>query len=61
MTKLADHRSTFANRILHRETSQIVIGAWIIDAMGNVRVFKDLLNVRVAATAEHLDKPDRLV
>ncbi|KAH9500230.1 hypothetical protein Btru_077526 [Bulinus truncatus] len=61
MVKLADHKSTFANRILHRQTNQIVIGAWVIDMAGTVRVFKDLLNVRVASTAEHLTKPDTMV
>uniref|UniRef100_A0A2C9KMT9 Uncharacterized protein n=1 Tax=Biomphalaria glabrata TaxID=6526 RepID=A0A2C9KMT9_BIOGL len=61
MVKIADHRSTFANRILHRQTSQIIIGAWVIDMFGNVRTFKDLLDVRVASTAEHLTKPETMV
>lgn len=61
MTKIADHRSTFANRLLHKETSQIIIGAWIIDTEGKVRVFQDLLNVRIAATAEHLVYPTWMV
>ncbi|XP_071113413.1 uncharacterized protein [Haliotis cracherodii] len=61
LTKLANHRSTYANRLLHRESNQIVIGAWLIDIHGNVSTFQDLLHVRVAATAEHLTDPKNLV
>lgn len=61
MTKIADHRSTYANRLLHKETSQIVIGAWVIDSSGKMQTFKELLKYRVAATAEHLTNPERLV
>ena len=61
MTKIADHRSTYANRLLHKETNQIIIGAWLIDDKGNVKTFKDLLYVRVAATAEHLTNPATMV
>lgn len=61
MTKLANHTSTYANRLLHKQTSRIVIGAWVIDAEGNLFEFPDLLHVRVAATAEHLTNPERLV
>ena len=61
MTKIQDHNSTFANRILHKETNQIIIGAWAIDMQGNVKTFKNLTNVRIAATAEHLTKASTLV
>ncbi|CAL1548764.1 unnamed protein product [Lymnaea stagnalis] len=61
MYKLVDHNSTFANRILHRQTNQIVIGAWVIDLDGEIRTFQDLLKVRIAATAEHLTKPETMV
>ncbi|CAG5122323.1 unnamed protein product, partial [Candidula unifasciata] len=61
MTTLAQHNSTYANRLLHKETSQIIVGAWVIDLQGNVRVFSDLLTVRVGATAEHLTHPDTMV
>lgn len=61
MTTLANHNSTYANRLLHRQTNQIIIGAWIIDLEGKVRVFPDLLQVRVAATAEHLTHPESMV
>ncbi|KAL8586658.1 hypothetical protein ACOMHN_040166 [Nucella lapillus] len=61
MSKIADHRSTYANRLLHKETSQIVIGAWTVDAKGSLNTFPQLLKYRVAATAEHLTDPKRLV
>ncbi|BFZ09877.1 hypothetical protein BsWGS_12916 [Bradybaena similaris] len=61
MTTLANHNSTYANRLLHRQTNQIIIGAWIIDMEGKVRVFQQLLQVRVAATAEHLTHPESMV
>jgi len=61
MTKLKDHNSTFANRILHKETSQIIIGAWAIDMAGNVKEFSSLVHVRIAATAEHLTKAPTMV
>ncbi|XP_035828517.1 uncharacterized protein LOC101845042 [Aplysia californica] len=54
MTKLREHNATFANRLLHRQTNQIIIGAWAIDMQGNINTFSGLLKVRVAATAEHL-------
>lgn len=54
MKKIANHSSTYANRLMHPQTNQIIIGAWAIDLHGNINVFKDLLHVRVAATAEHL-------
>lgn len=61
MTKLANHNSAYANRIIHRETNQIIIGAWAIDMEGNHRAFPDLLTVPVAATAEHLTHPATMV
>lgn len=61
LIKLADHRSTFANRLLHKETNQIIIGAWAIDLHGNLQVFSQLLTVRIAATAEHLNNPAEMV
>ena len=34
--------------------SQIIIGPWVIDANRNVRVFAQLLSVRIGAMAMHL-------
>ena len=61
MKKIADHNSTYANRLLHPQTSQIIIGAWAIDLEGNLHTFKDLTTVRVAATAEHLTNSSNMV
>ncbi|KAH9500231.1 hypothetical protein Btru_077532 [Bulinus truncatus] len=61
MTKVRDHNSTFANRLHHRQTNQIIIGAWVVDSSGRIRTFEDLLYVRVAATAEHLTSPETMV
>nr|KAI8759120.1 hypothetical protein BgiMline_009744 [Biomphalaria glabrata] len=61
MFKMVDHNSTFANRLLHRQTNQLIIGAWVIDMEGNIKNFTQLLHVRVAATAEHLTSPESMV
>ncbi|KAH9500232.1 hypothetical protein Btru_077534 [Bulinus truncatus] len=61
MEKVRDHNSTFANRLLHRQTNQIIIGAWVVDMLGQIKTFRDLLYVRVAATAEHLTSPETMV
>lgn len=58
MTKLASHQSTFANRLIHKETSQIIIGPWIIDSKETIRTFSQLLHVRITATAEHMEAPE---
>jgi hypothetical protein len=50
---------TFANRMVHWETEQAVIGPHVIDADGNVRTFTDLSRHRLTATARHLDEPER--
>ncbi len=53
---------THANRLIHRETQQLVIGPYVIDAAGHVRVIEiDQLVGRLTATARHLEKPERLV
>jgi len=51
---------TFANRMVHWETSQAVIGPHVIDAQGNVRTFEELSRHRLTATARHLVEPERL-
>ncbi len=48
---------TYANRILHGESHQLIIGPHIIDTLGNVRTFKDLVPHRLAATMTHLTDP----
>jgi hypothetical protein len=48
---------TFANRMIHWETQQAVIGPHLIDERGNVRTLKELSGHRLAATARHLQEP----
>ncbi len=48
---------TYANRMIHAETDQCIIGPHLIDTEGNVRTVEDLVNIRITATARHLDDP----
>jgi len=48
---------TFANRIVHWDTKQAVIGPHVIDAEGNVRTIEALSRHRLTATARHLTHP----
>jgi len=48
---------TYANRLLHGETSQLIIGPHIIDVHGNVRTIDGVKNHRLAATLTHLTDP----
>lgn len=52
---------TYANRMIHTETNQLIIGPHVIDMDGNVRTFTDLVNIRITATARHLTDPANLV
>jgi hypothetical protein len=52
----------FANRMIHHQTNQLIIGPHIIDHKGNVRTFQGLTqDVRLTAVMEHLEDPDNLV
>jgi hypothetical protein len=53
----ASRVGTYANRIIHHESSQLIIGPHAIDTDGNVRTFEDLVDTRLAATARHLTQP----
>jgi len=48
---------TYANRFVHRESNQLMIGPHLIDAAGNVRTVKALVDHRLAATMAHLTAP----
>ena len=49
---------THAGRMIHRESNQLILGPYVIDASGNVRVLKQLAeNERVTAIARHLFDP----
>ena len=52
---------TFANRLVHWESEQAIIGPHVIDAEGNVRTIKALVNERLAATMRHLQHPETMV
>ncbi|HEU5115179.1 MAG TPA: hypothetical protein VFT74_00740, partial [Isosphaeraceae bacterium] len=48
---------TFANRMIHWETKQAIIGPHVIDETGKVRTIPELSKHRLAATARHLKEP----
>lgn len=50
---------THANRLIHRESKQLVIGPYFIDEAGKVRVVdqKKAMPARITATARHLTDP----
>lgn len=52
---------TYANRMIHAETSQLIIGPHIIDTKGSVRTFRDLVDIRITATTRHLEAPEEKV
>jgi hypothetical protein len=52
---------TYANRFVHRETNQLVIGPHVIDTQHRVRTVSALTEVRLCGTARHLTDPARLV
>jgi len=52
---------TYANRMIHAESDQCIIGPHIIDTDGNVRTFDALVNVRLTGTARHLSDPESKV
>lgn len=53
---------TCANRLIHRESNQLIIGPYFIDIKGNVRVvpYTDMPG-RHTATARHLVDPEKMV
>jgi hypothetical protein len=52
---------TYANRMVHAPSNQLMIGPHVIDTDGNVRTVDDLKDHRLTATMEHLDDPDNKV
>lgn len=49
---------TYANRMIHDETDQLIIGPHLITAEGEVRTVPELAQVRLAAAARHLSTPE---
>ncbi len=53
---------TPANRMIHRETNQLIIGPYIIDGEGNIRVIPpSKMFGRLTGNARHLFEPERKV
>ncbi len=52
---------TYANRFVHHESSQLIIGPHVIDKKHRVRTVNELADVRLCGTARHLADPARLV
>ncbi len=52
---------TFANRMVHWDSEQAIIGPHLIDPQGNVRTIEELARHRLTATMRHLDKPKTMV
>ncbi|MEX0775152.1 MAG: hypothetical protein WD042_05500 [Phycisphaeraceae bacterium] len=52
---------TYANRMLHSESNQIIIGPHVIDAHHHVRTVPELVEVRLAGAARHLTDPANLI
>jgi hypothetical protein len=52
---------TYANRFIHASTHQLIIGPYVIDTLGNVRVIEGVKNYRLAATMAHLTEPNKKV
>ena len=48
---------TYANRLLHSQSNQLIIGPHIIDMEGNVRTIDGVKKHRLAATMSHLSDP----
>ena len=52
---------TYANRMIHSESNQLLIGPHAIDAEGRVRTFEAFKDHRLTATARHLVDPKEKV
>lgn len=52
---------TYANRMIHAESNQLIMGPHVIDTEGGVRTIDELVNTRLTATCRHLTEPERLV
>ena len=52
---------TYANRMIHAESDQLVIGPHFIDTEGGVRTVPELVDVRLTATCRHLRDPENKV
>jgi hypothetical protein len=55
------HDGTHANRFLHKQSAQIFIGPYAIDAKGNHRFIEAFRDHRLTATMAHLTDPENRV
>jgi len=51
---------TYANRMLHAPSNQIIIGPYVIDMQGNVRIIEQLVGQRLTSTMKHLHDDGRV-
>ncbi|SDC96466.1 hypothetical protein SAMN02799630_01873 [Paenibacillus sp. UNCCL117] len=52
---------TYANRIIHSKSNQLMIGPHFIDTDGNVRTAEELVDHRLTASMPHLTNPDDML
>ncbi len=52
---------TYANRLIHGPSHQLIIGPYLIDTLGNVRTIDGVKEYRLAATMLHLTDPKNMV
>lgn len=52
---------TYANRMIHSPSCQLIIGPYLIDSKGNIRVIDSIKEYRLTATMEHLEDPENKV
>lgn len=55
------YTGTYANRYVHWESNQLVIGPYVISANREVRRVESLLETRICSTMTHLTDPDNMV
>lgn len=51
---------TYANRLIHGPSNQLIIGPHLIDTLGNVRTIAGVKDHRLAATMEHLTDKNKV-
>lgn len=52
---------TYANRFVHRESNQLIIGPHVVNTRHEVRTVSQLVDVRLCGTARHLVDPANMV
>jgi hypothetical protein len=52
---------TYANRMVHHPSNQLIIGPHVVDTAHKVRTVEELIDIRLCGTATHLTDPKNLV